>query len=584
MRRLLATLGAAALALTAFSVTPSTGSAAPAPEADTASYLVVTDPAQTPTLMRVLPAAAASEAQVFSEVGTVVVNLTEDQAASLDSRPGVTISPNGPVKATETPNSWGQDRVNQRDLPLDDNWTAPDNGNVTGSGVDVYVIDTGIQPKADFTLGDGIDIVEPGTPPDECPGNPVPHGTHVAGTIGSSIYGLAPGVTLHAVRVLGCDNSGSWAGVIAGMNWVVQSANGGAAVANMSLGGFRNEAVNQATANMVSAGVTTAVSAGNDAADVFYTSPGSTPSAITAAASDRYDTRASFSNFGSLVDVYAPGVDIPSDNAFGDQPLVFSGTSMASPHVAGWAALYLSTDPENKSPAAVAAALVQGASGSKIIGNPSGTPDLLLYTDSIAPPDEPPPSDLPSSPYLSKRSVTSKSITLNWSPPDDDGGADIYAYRWGWVSANGKPVKRWTKIYDLPMARPFTMTNLSPNNTYSITLEAINENGIGEPTTINVRTAKAPATYPRPSAPRWVKGKPGNHAARISWSTPSRSRGVDKYQVRRYNGSSKYVGSRTFAVRFTHLKNARTYTFDVRAHSRGGWGPWSRAVRVRPNR
>jgi len=303
--------------------------------------------------------------------------LTEAQLRGLQHNPNVsTIEPDQVVHALVTQSpvpSWGIDRIDQRNLPLNNAYTY----NHTASTVTAYVIDTGINyshPNFGGRASKGYDVFG-GTGAD-CNG----HGTHVAGTIGGSTFGVAKAVRLKAVRVLNCSGSGTWSGVIAGIDWVRLNSPG-PAVANMSLGGGFNSAVNTATANLSNSGVLVAVAAGNSAANACSFSPASTPQAVTAAASDRTDRSASFTNFGSCVDLYAPGVSITSA-WLGTGSNTISGTSMASPHVAGVAALYKSTFGEAAS-STVHAWIVNNATLGKIIGAPSGTPNRLLYKSTL---------------------------------------------------------------------------------------------------------------------------------------------------------------------------------------------------------
>lgn len=268
------------------------------------------------------------------------------------------------TQATQTTPPWGLDRVDQPSLPLNSAFTY----GTTGAGVSAYVIDTGIRPTHvdfggrarvgyDALGGDGVD----------CNG----HGTHVAGTIGGATYGVAKGVSLVGVRTLSCSGSGSTSQIIAGIDWVIRDhAAGVPAVANLSLGGGANSALDTAVGNLIKDGVATAVAAGNSKADACGTSPARVGAALTAAASQSNDAFASFSNYGSCVDVIAPGVGVLSSSQSSDTATAtLSGTSMASPHVAGAAARVLQGAPAS-TPAQVASTVVGQAVTGKITGLP----------------------------------------------------------------------------------------------------------------------------------------------------------------------------------------------------------------------
>ena len=309
------------------------------------------------------------------------VEMTERQARRLAADPAVSVvEQNRVVRVADTqqnPPSWGLDRVDQRDLTLDRAYTYPNRA----SNVHAYVIDTGIRTSHQDFGGRatwGTNTV--GGSDTDCHG----HGTHVAGTVGGAAHGVAKGVRLVAVKSLDCQGSGSTQSIVSGVDWVTANAVK-PAVANMSLGGGASTAMDTAVRNSISSGVVYAIASGNSNANACNTSPARVAEALTINASANTDARASFSNWGTCTDMFAPGQNIASAWHTSDTATnTISGTSMASPHVAGVAALYLSTRP-NSTVAQTNQALINAASTGKISDPGTGSPNRLAFVEQGAP-------------------------------------------------------------------------------------------------------------------------------------------------------------------------------------------------------
>jgi subtilisin family serine protease len=279
------------------------------------------------------------------------------------------------IDSTQSPATWGIDRIDQRNLPLSNSYTY----NNTGAGVRAYNIDTGIRTSHNEFGGRasvGTDTVGDGQNGNDCNG----HGTHVAGTVGGSTYGVAKSVSLVAVRVLNCSGSGTTSGVIAGVDWVKANAVK-PAVANMSLGGSVSSSLDTAVKNSIASGVTYAIAAGNSNKNACNYSPARVAEAITVGATTSTDARASYSNYGSCLDLFAPGSSITSAWYNSNTATnTISGTSMATPHVAGVAALYLQSNA-SATPAQVRDAIVNNATTGKVTSAGSKSPNKLLFTN-----------------------------------------------------------------------------------------------------------------------------------------------------------------------------------------------------------
>ncbi|MFL6331794.1 MAG: S8 family peptidase [Pyrinomonadaceae bacterium] len=405
MRKTLLLLATLALSLTALTSAGSRSSASPAPatapaprrgqklhkkeKAIKGSYVVVLDDiaagdpgpySQADQITDVLVAAydvKQVKARYKHALNGFAAEMSEDEALALSEDPRVQFVEEDQVYTADTTQSgatWGLDRIDQRNRPLSGTYTY----NWTGSGVRAYVIDTGIRTTHTQFGGRAAvsaDFVGDGRNGQDCNG----HGTHVAGTIGGSTYGVAKSVSLRAVRVLNCQGSGSTSGVISGVNWVA-SNRVLPAVANMSLGGGASSALDTAVNNAINAGVVFAVAAGNENQNACNVSPARTAAAITVGSTTSTDARSSFSNFGTCVDIFAPGSSITSAWATSDTATnTISGTSMATPHIAGASALYLQGHT-TASPATVRNALVNNATTNVLTGVGTGSPNRLLYT------------------------------------------------------------------------------------------------------------------------------------------------------------------------------------------------------------
>lgn len=344
-----------------------------------------------------------------SAVKGFAVNVPEQAIKGLINNPNIAYIEEDQVvsiSVTQTNATWGIDRVDQRDLPLSTTY----NYDQTGSGIDVYIIDTGIRlDHVEFggRAVTGYDAVTIGGTANDGNG----HGTHVAGTVGGTTYGIAKGVRLYAVRVLDNSGNGTTAGVIAGIDWVTSHHTTNPAVANMSLGGGASISIDDAVKRSIADGVTYVVAAGNSYANACNYSPARVPEAITVGSTTSTDGFSSFSNYGSCVDILAPGTNITSAwYTSSTATNTISGTSMASPHVAGASALYLQTNA-SATPATVANFLVANATLNKITSVPSGTPNRLLYTIITA-------ATIPAAPTLSSpangATGVSTSPTLTW--------------------------------------------------------------------------------------------------------------------------------------------------------------------------
>ena len=450
-------------------------------------------------------------AMYSNAINGFVADLSPDELEDISNNPNVvSVEPDRIVSldATQTNPTWGLDRIDQRSLPLNSSYTY-DN---TGSGVTTYILDTGVySAHSEFTgrVSNGFTAVADGKGTEDCHG----HGTHVAGTVAGTVYGVAKQATIVPVRVLSCTGSGSWSGVIAGIDWTITHHQPGVpAVANMSLGGGFSSAINAAIVRAVADGITYVVAAGNENSDACTRSPASAADAITVAASTSIDSRASFSNWGTCVDIFAPGQSITSAYIGGtSRTASMSGTSMAAPHVAGAAALYLSSSP-TASPAVVASTLLNAATRG-IVTNPGvATPNLLLYSASFAPA----PPGVPSAPSRLAATALNASVALTWAAPSFNGGATVSDYV---VEYSANNSSTWTTFADGTSASPSaTVTGLTNGVMYAFRVSAVNSAGRGAFSTTVSATPSIPGL---PGAPRFLSSVIGRGRVSLSWWAPS---------------------------------------------------------------
>ena len=561
--------------------------AAPQARADdrsTASYIVTTTGG----------AATAATADKAEDLGGEVqheytrvlpgfaAELTAADVAALRADPRVeSVVPDGRVwaSANQVPAPWGLDRIDQRSRPLDRAYGYTE----TGAGVTVYVVDTGVRTThREFggRVGAGVrffhegdDVDEPGSS-DSDTSDCFGHGTHVAGIIGGSTYGVAKGVTVVPVRVLDCGGGGWNSDVIAGLDWVVAQPTATPTVVNMSLSGPQSGVVDTAVARTVQAGIPVVVAAGNLDRDACDFSPARAPAAITVAASDTGDRRAYFSNDGPCVDLFAPGVGITSAWRSSDTAThTDDGTSMAAPFVSGIAARMLEKDPD-LAPKQVSDQLAAAATTGKITDAGSRTPNRLAYVQG-------PPRRVPAAPGMVTVTVSNPTAsgTVRWAAPTDWGTSPISTYK---ITRDGTDNRLAgpTTITVPASARSATQANLRGHRTYHQTVRAVTGVGAGPATSTDLTMGTVPLSVP--TKVKVSKKSYARRTAKITWSIPTDTGGakISGYRVYRSgkNTSGRGPYAKTLSARargftFTKLKRNKTYTLQVRAKTGQGYGP-----------
>jgi subtilisin family serine protease len=504
------------------------------------------------------------------------------------------------TQATVSPSpSWGLDRIDQRGEFLNNSYSFATNG----SGVSVYVIDTGIYTShSAFTGRTRIGFDAFGGNGLDCNG----HGTHVAGTAGGSTYGVAPAASLVSVRVLDCSGAGSLSGVIAGIDWVINDHVSGPAVINLSLGSSKSASLESAVDRAFNDGITVVSAAGNSNVDACTSSPaGNKPSGLTVGATTITDARASYSNFGACLDLFAPGSDIVSAGTSSPTATsVQSGTSMAAPHVAGLAARYLSA-ATTATPSQVMTAIINATTTNAVTGAGTLSPNRLAYGDPTAVPSSPgtttPPASSTVPPGTGSESMPSvpgvpgtpvplagaASSWLNWTPAAS-GGSPISSHL---VRIYRKGVLSSQVVVDADSFH--TITALSAGTSTSFTVAAMNGVGAGpfSERTKSIIPLKNTGTYTRPQtasatnvipdAPTKVFTTRLRSSLNVLWTPPSNAI-ASSYEVVFYQNKNivaKVVTVASGGIRVYGLKRG-VYSVRVRATNVTGTGKLSRPLRT----
>jgi len=569
----------AALSATLFLSLPVAGMARADKDESEGSYIVV---------MRSSDDLAGEEAAIsrsggrteqrFSHaINALSVRVKHSDASRLRNDPNVlSVELDQPMYALDTQSptpSWGLDRIDQRSLPLNSTFTAT----AKGAGVDAYIVDTGIYAShSEFTgrTASGFTAVADGNGTNDCNG----HGTHVAGTTAGTTYGIAKSATLIPVRVLDCTGSGSTTGVIAGLDWIVTNhVTGKPAVANMSLGGGTSTALDTAVQNVINDGVVMAVAAGNSSANACNSSPSRAPNAITVGATGAFnigettDSRSGYSNFGTCLDIFAPGSNIVS-SWMGSTTATntISGTSMATPHVAGVAAVLFGRYPTS-TPAEIATMLRNSATPNVVLAAGTGSPNYLLYLDPLGGPivAPPPPTPVaPSAPTGITITPSTGSLSVRFTA-GAAGTSPITTYKYSLDGGTS-----WATRQTGTTASPIAITGLVNGSTFSVSIRAVSLVGDGAastPVSATIPTApvtpvigSATANAGRTATVRWTLGSNGGSAITSHIVTAYLNGSGTAARTVTVNGATSVTAS------VTGLTTGGSYTFKVQARNAFG--------------
>lgn len=551
------------------------------------NYLVIVKPG---TDVQMRKAIAALGEKPLDELDYVLdgftLNLTEADANALSIDPNVLqVIPDTPVQLFGTdapPASWGLDRIDQTPTALDSKYEYPDSA---GQGVRVYVVDTGVQldnPEFTGRTLPGFDATGSGNTTTDCHG----HATHVAGTIAGTKFGVAKKATIISVKVLSCAGTGSTTGVVSGLDWIAANhPKGTPGVINMSIGGSSNSTLNAAVERLSALGILNVVAAGNDNNDACYYSPASATSAITVGASDSRDAKASFSNFGNCVDVFAPGTSIISARASDPNGSVqMNGTSMATPHVAGLAALYFAQNP-SATVAQTTAAIRAGGILNAINNAQSANGNILVnngFTRGLAAPapNPNPVINAPDAPTnLELLATSTNSVTVRWVAPQYDGGSPVMGYRLLY-KVNG--VLYWSSV-GISGSTQYTLSPLNAGTTYQLKVGAYNSVGSG----LYSSEIKATTQVGIPSAPEALTAVAGPSMIQLSWKAPAVNTGspVANYVVQQLQGTTwatVATPTETTAL-ISGLTTGTAYKFRVYSQNASGTSTGGASIDVATN-